>query len=356
MRARLLLLATPLLLAVDWGFNQGTAPLDLAEAPSADSCGRCHTQEHNQWSTSRHKSAWHNDLLLVGYAAEPLDFCVHCHAPRPQQKAEILSNRDFYRSLDPRSGIAIGSVHRKPEPLASEGVDCAACHWRDGKILAPKQSFAAPHAVTVTDALSDGTVCAGCHDFNMPATVDGHLTLTDEPMQSTVAEWRAWSATGGDLSCTDCHMSQGNHHVRGAHDRDFLRAAWNVTPSRQGGHLHFQIESVGVGHHLPTGDLFRHATFEVDTGDGFKEVYRFGRTFSTVVDSTTGLPHKALEADTSLRPGAPHLICLPDVRSAVSWRLRWHDASPTDEARGLLNLDDITLDLYVGQMPPVESP
>lgn len=353
MSRRALLLVLPALLGTDWGWNGGLAPLDLAEAPDAASCGRCHTQQHTQWSASNHKNSWHNDLLLVGYAAEPLDFCVHCHAPRPQQKAEILANRDFYRSLDPRSGIPIGSVDRLPEPHASEGVDCAACHWRDGEILSESRSFAAPHRVTEAPELGTGEVCAGCHDFPMPTTVDGRLALTDVPMQSTTAEWRAWQDRGGQQSCAECHMPGGDHRVRGAHDRDFLRGAWSVNPARDAKGLRFELRSVGVGHHLPTGDLFRHATLEVQADDGWTEIARFGRTFTTTVDPAEGLPHKTLASDTSLRPDEVRVVRADDPGGTVRWRMRWHDGSPIDEARGLLDLDAITYVVASGTLAEV---
>lgn len=353
MRQRGLWLLLPALIAVDWGFNGGTAPLDLGQAPRASTCGACHTTQFEQWSQSNHKRSWHNDLMLVGYAAEPLDFCVHCHTPKPQQKAEILANKDFYRSLDPRSGIPIGSVQRRPEPHASDGVDCAACHWRHGEILAPTRSWAAPHRVRPATEFATGEVCAGCHDFNVPGTVDGHFSLTDVPMQSTTAEWRAWTAGGGDRSCADCHMPNGSHDVLGAHDREFLRQAWKVEVRRDGDVVRFRVESVGVGHNLPTGDLFRHATLEINHGQAWAEIARFGRVFQTTLDGA-GVPQKRLVGDTSLIPGQPRSLSVQSADGA-RWRLRWHDASPTDEIRGLLPLHEITVDLYQGVVPPMEN-
>jgi hypothetical protein len=346
------LLLLPVLLGIEWGWTGGTAPLDLGPGtPSAEACGECHQAEHDAWAASRHRRSWTNDLMLVGYAAETQDFCVHCHAPDPAQKAEIRANRRFYRSLDPRSGIAPGSVARAPEPHADQGITCAACHWRDGEILAPSRSFAAPHAVTEAPDLATGEMCVGCHDFDMPESTDGRLQLTSVPMQSTGAEWRAWVRAGGDRGCPDCHMPGGDHLVRGAHDRDWLRDSVSVRAERSGDVLHFVVESVGVGHDWPTGDLFRHATLEVDDGHGYEVIDRIGRRFELTHDAADGTVGKRLAEHTSLRPGEPRIVRWTDPGRPVAWRLRWHDASENDEARGLLDLDDIVVTLHQGRLP-----
>lgn len=351
MTRRLLVLLLPTLLGLDWGWTKGEAPLDLSGAPSAASCAGCHADQHASWAASNHKAAWHNDLMLVGYAVEPMDFCVHCHAPRPEQKAEILVNRDFYRSLDPRSDVPVGSVDRIAEPHAADGVDCAACHWRDGAIVAAERSYAAPHRVVESEALASGEMCIGCHDFPMPATVDGHLGLTDVPMQRTGGEWREWRAAGGQETCVDCHMPGGDHRVRGVHDRELLRASFAVDARWTEDGVRFSVASVGVGHHLPSGDLFRHATLEVRTGDAsWRTVQRFGRTFQVRADPDDGRPRKELVADTALRPGVPVIVELDLGQDALEWRLVWHDASENDEARGLLDLQAITSIVAEGRL------
>jgi hypothetical protein len=322
-------------LGFDW--TGGYAPLDLGGTPPApESCRSCHEEIYDAWRGSRHRASWTNDLLQVGFAAEPLDFCIHCHAPLPDQKAAIAANRDWYRSMDPRSGIVAGSVEKRPEPLSERGVDCAACHWREGHILAG-QAGGAAHPVVAEPALASGEMCLGCHDFAMPVTVDGQTVPTTVAMQETGAQWRTW---GGGRSCVDCHLA--GHAFPGAHDRAFL--ARSVAVALRDGALH--LRAVGVGHRLPTGDLFRRITVEVAPVAGpFRVIASLGRTFA--LDAGPEVTRKVPIDDTSLLPDEDRAIPLP--ADAARWRVVWHDGAPHDEARGLLEVADITAVLASGE-------
>lgn len=331
--------------AVHWGFNEGQAPLPIPDdAPLAADCGECHEEQHAGWAKSRHKAAWTNDLMLAGYAVETQDFCIHCHAPAPRQKAEITANRDFYLSLNPRSDIKVGTVTKRPEPHARDGVDCAACHVRDGVVLATEKTFGAPHPVRESAELTDGTLCIGCHDFRMPTFEDGQFRLSNTMMQATGAEWRAWQAAGGKQSCVDCHMTRGDHNVWGVHDRKRLRRSLRTSIKRTAEHRILSLQTAGVGHHLPSGDLFRHLTVEAEVDGTWQTLAWIGRTFS--VEHTPTGPRKSLMDDTSLRPGEVREIALP---RRGPWRVVWHDGSAHDELRGLLDPTAIVYTVVEGK-------
>jgi hypothetical protein len=95
------------------------------------------------------------------------------------------------------------------------------------------------------------------------------------------------------------------------------------------------MHSRGVGHHFPTGDLFRHLTVEVsdvvrdgvDDDGAFVAVFRVGRTFGG-----EGLD-KRVVADTSLVPGVPRRVPLPS--STKRWRIRYHYAEARHERAGV---------------------
>lgn len=99
----------------------------------------------------------------------------------------------------------------------------------------------------------------------------------------------------------------------------------------------FEMQSVGVGHSFPTGDLFRNLTLEVDR-DGWTVVHRIGREFSVTVDPETGEMGKRLVRDTSLKPGVPQRIQTPP---GERWQVRFHYGSEFDEKRATLQEDEL---------------
>ena len=339
---------------VEWGFETLTlGPLVLRNdgVPMqlrAEQCGWCHTEEYAEWSASRHRTSWTNATLQAGYIVEPQDFCVYCHAPLAEQTAEVLANRAWYRAQHPRTPAAPVPA-RLAEPYAAEGVTCVACHWRAGQLHGPTGPEDAAHPVSAAAELRDAAFCAGCHEFNMPEGHDGTVSFTDEPMQKTYSEWQAW---GGPETCQDCHMPGGAHTFRGANDRALLEASVDVAAVRTPEGLLLCLESVGVGHHLPTGDLFRRLSLQVDRGAGFETVLELGRTFQLVADAQTGEIHKVLQADTALRPGEPREVLVPldDAGGAVQWRLRYHYGSAQDEALGLVAREALVVTLAEGRL------
>jgi hypothetical protein len=108
-------------------FTGGLAPLD-AGAPAAElsarACLPCHAAAHGEWAASRHGRAFTNAIFQREYRDQPLEWCVHCHAPLREQLAEV------------RAGGG---------PLADEGVGCASCHLRGGRVLAARQRPGSPH-------------------------------------------------------------------------------------------------------------------------------------------------------------------------------------------------------------------
>ncbi|MCB9685470.1 MAG: hypothetical protein H6738_22585 [Alphaproteobacteria bacterium] len=319
----------------------GLGGLDVAlDEPfrSAAACAGCHPDEVADWERSRHRASWSNELMFEGYVQETRRFCVTCHAPLREQVDEVLANTPFYRSRDPGSGVPPTAM--APEPMASEGVTCVVCHLREGRVLAVDGAGA--HRFTDAPELASAELCGSCHQFPVAGFVDGRMVPTDTPMQGTYDEWRRWAeATGDDRVCQDCHLPAGRHLFRGAHDLDWLRSSVRVV--REGHEL--VVSTVDVGHDLPSGDLFRALTLEVDAGHGFVEVARFARSFGEAFDEALGGSVKVLTADTSLRPGVPRRVV---VREGARWRLRYHFASELDEVRGRLPLDEIVVTLVEG--------
>ena len=322
---------------LDLGFSRGVSAVD-EDFVSADRCATCHAEEHAAWSTSRHAISHSNDIYTRGLIDEPLAFCVRCHSPLREQVDEVLANETWYRQQHERfRGLA--TAERAPEPMADEGITCVVCHKRDGEILATSDSGRSPHRIRVEPEFGTAALCGNCHEFEMFAVRPDGLHFTGELMQSTFTEWQRW---GGKKQCADCHMPDGAHTFRGAHDREWLQQSIEVRHRR--GRL--RIRSVGVGHEHPTGDLFRHMTVEVDSGTGFEDIYRIGRTFEVVHEADTVI--KKLSGNTSLIPGEWRDIPLPD--DAIRWRIRYHYGSEYDEFRAILPTDDLMVTLAEGDV------
>lgn len=328
------------------------APIAAEGLPKASSCGACHPAQAKAWSASGHRQAWTAPLFQAGFAAEPQPWCAWCHAPLPEMRAEIARNLPWYERQDPRRLRFGPDPVRAPEPLAEDGVTCVACHQPDGgAVLAPVRGDdtdpgGAQHPIARDARLTDGTVCRGCHEFPTPVFGAGRVSFTALPMQSTYSEWAAWRDAGGDGTCVSCHMPGGDHAVRGVHDRVALAeaVALTVTRDRKRGTARFEVRSVGVGHALPSGDLFRHLTLELSEGGApYREIARFGRRFA--LHGTD----KQLVEDTSLQPGVAQVVTAPAARGA-RFRLRWHDGSEQDELRGWVDPASITVDLVTGAL------
>jgi hypothetical protein len=304
------------------------APIQTTALPTASECGACHPRQLAGWSRSGHHEAWIKPLFRAGFAAEPRPWCAWCHAPLPEMRAEVAANRDWYRWQDPRAARFGPEPVREDEPAAQDGVSCVACHQPDGgPVRTPSEARGAPHDARRDEALVDGTACRACHEFPMPAWDAGGMRFTDLPMQSTWSEWTAWRDGGGVGTCVSCHLPDGDHDVRGASDRDWLRRSVAVAVLREGDRVRLEVRSIGVGHRLPSGDLFRHLTVEVDDGGGWRVVGRIGREFA--LDGVTKVP----VADTTLAPGVPFAVEV-DAGRPVAWRLVWHDGADHDEERG----------------------
>lgn len=341
-RLALLAAALPCLgagLAYDFGFSAGENPLAVHSATTlldAALCAQCHHAQAEQWAGSRHALAWTNDLFQEGFFREPLAFCIHCHAPLAEQKAEIVANLDWYLEQGPH-GRGDPILHtRAPEPLAEQGVGCASCHVRDGVVLVPEPAPDAPHPSRGTPELLGDEVCRGCHEF---AIHDAEFRPSDVPMQSTWSEWRAWREAGGTERCQDCHMPDRSHRVRGAHDLDWLAASVRVEATAG----EYVLWTVETGHDLPTGDLFRHLTLEEQRDGAWVTVARIGRRYEVV--QVDGRPSKRLIENNNLRPGERRRV----TGRGGPWRLRYHFGSAADEVAGRLPIEDLVVILHEGR-------
>lgn len=256
----------------------GTRADDLLDA---DACQRCHPAEHAEWAVSRHGKAWTNGLFQREYRQGPKVWCVRCHAPTAPQVAQV----------------AAGGGR-----LADQGVGCAACHVRDGKLVARSRRAGSPHQTVEAADFGSPAFCADCHQFTFPI-LDGKeaVAMSRHPMQNTVAEFHAGRFAGAADGCRTCHArSPAGHTYPGAHDPAMLARALELSWCRKASSIEIAIANRGAGHRVPTGDVHRHASIKLwrsSAPASMQEIF-LGRRYEP--DPAGG---KRTTWDSSLAPG-----------------------------------------------------
>jgi nitrate/TMAO reductase-like tetraheme cytochrome c subunit len=179
-RARLLLMisllaacAVPVPFAEDLLFSTRRGQL-----PRAQDCSRCHRAVYEEWSGSRHASAWESPSFARVTADHSAAPCLGCHAPGP---------------LGARGEIALRADHR------AEGVTCISCHLSTdpahGELaMRGPHERTAPvdvHPVVVDPLFLEPELCGTCH-------------------KAVLEEWKASPppAGGERETCQHCHMPQ----------------------------------------------------------------------------------------------------------------------------------------------------
>ncbi len=180
---------------------------------SAQQCKGCHRSVFRQWKTSRHAKAWTNRLFAVAFHHSPYQWCVHCHAPLPEQKKHVRGVWNRHRTKTPfkprtakqrpstrptshrtqnafKLSVNLDVVERK---LLQEGVNCASCHWRNGVLLAakrPSKEAQNAHPIRWEPKLKRASFCAGCHQFNFTKKLTEPTQVMKTPVQNTYHAWQ----------------------------------------------------------------------------------------------------------------------------------------------------------------------
>lgn len=219
-----------------------TPPAEVGSL-SSRACGGCHLDEYASWAGSRHAQAFTNPLFTASFRRKPQAWCVHCHAPLPEQLRLV------------RERVPLEST------LVAEGVGCAVCHVRGGEVLSshePSPAALSAHPVRHDPRLGTEQACEGCHQFNVPVFGERPFRYSHTPMQNTLTEWRASRAAARGASCQECHMAQGSHAFPGAHTPGWVAQALSVSFQREGARLIADVRArEAAGHAIPTGDPFR---------------------------------------------------------------------------------------------------
>lgn len=205
--------------------------------PSA--CGSCHKAQYDDWRSSLHSRAMGPGVVgqLKTMGAGEREECQRCHAPLAEQR-------------DPAS------------PLHAQGLVCAGCHLREGRVFGPPRTDGTalagaadmPHGGwTTASAFSDARFCASCHQFEAAG-----FALNGKLLENTYEEWKASRHAREGRACQSCHMPDRRHLWRGIHDRETTLAGITVVPRapRVRDDLRlaagWRVVNSGTGHYFPT--------------------------------------------------------------------------------------------------------
>jgi len=249
----------------------------------AEECGSCHQQPYQEWKTTIHSQAWTDPYFQTDWKFEGSpQICKNCHIPLDrQQEHKVIGFHDKEKwnpILEPNPEF---------DPvLQREGVTCAACHLREGKIVGVFGDTKAPHPVKKLN--SGNEICIQCH----VVAGDRWDTFFRFPPCGTVAEIQAGrgknAARSGEtvvddpasLGCVECHMplveralvkggqlrKARQHLWRGGHDPEQVRRALDISfeqASADGRRYRLTLTNVGAAHYVPTGTPDRHFTLKV---------------------------------------------------------------------------------------------
>lgn len=253
-------------------------------------CESCHTEISKEWRGSLHRLAYVEPSYQRALQREPLPWCRSCHAP------EANAERP------------------PPRELAELGVGCVTCHVVDDQILAGGSDEPSPSAHPVLRELgrTPAGACESCHEFEFP---DRALRKRPLLMQSTVSEHAASSEAA--QRCASCHMQRATdghmrHDFTSSRNLERMSRAVHVEARRvDANRVTLTLEARGVGHALPTGDLFRRLEVGVElVGDDYRVLERDHRylTRHFEVANVGSFAQRQLVRDDRLFEGQPRRV------------------------------------------------
>lgn len=341
-------------------------PMQVGTVPGlaslrAKECGRCHAAIYREWSGSMHARAWTDPYFQVDFRFDgSQQVCLNCHIPLEDQQRYLVKgfrDRDrFDPILEPNPEF--------DEALRDEGVTCAVCHVRNGRIVGPFATGRAPHPVEHDPEMAEGIKpCLRCH------VVSGKRwdTFYTIPPCGTVAEIEKGRQT---IDCVGCHMPpvlrpaaggmpvrQGRRHLfLGGHAPDRVKESLRVDHRLEDERLVVTLTNVGAAHYVPTGTPDRHITLEVKLlgprGEVMKESVR------TMKRYILWRPFIVDLRDTRLAYRQPEEFTFPLEKpgkakpAAIDITVRYH---LLDEARrkriGYRNTEPIAYPIYHERIP-----
>ncbi len=277
-----------LVMLVSMGNKPSSACVVDSDLPKVrGDCQSCHPNEAKDWASSRHAMAWESETFAQTSRNRSLKMCLPCHAPEP------ILTKGFGQHPDLRADER------------THGIDCISCHQdANGAYHGTLGTKTEAHPTVKNEKFGTVDMCATCHEIF--GTVD----------------WYKQSEWGKDPNgCVNCHMpvverpianeeglparTARIHKFEGATPEMFQKGVkMEITPRE--GTLQVKMESVWVGHTVPTGPEYVVAIVEVQfkKGDSVLAKHQTLLADNVAIDGS----------DTRLKPGEQRVIrhTIPD--------------------------------------------
>ncbi len=289
--------------------DPGPVPTGLA-GRDGWTCAACHPRSHGDWEGSGHARGPSAALLE---ASAGLVGCDVCHRPLTTQRPTLET------VWDGRLDRSTSSPNSAFEPSSwLENVGCAACHVREGVVLAADPDAAArpaPHPVRYAPALADGTMCASCHQLAVPGS--------ETPLYDTWGEFERSGFAAAGVTCLTCHGHAGAEPGFATHDpaRPLAHAlsigldlaALRLVRGADPVAATLTVRNTGAGHAVPTGSPWRRVevrAFLEGPPDKVGHRARRAEVVEVLGRTLTEAPPFAVTTDTRLLPGASRAVAL----------------------------------------------
>jgi len=237
-----------------WKRPVTTGPLRPVEGLYPESCSKCHQSQYEDWKGALHsKSAGPGLLTQLHPKTDPQTAvsCYYCHAPlASQNEIIVVDGGSGDKSYLPNNSF--------DERLRLSGVNCAACHVREGGVFGPlspnpgdlKTGVKADHASVQKEFFEKAEFCAACHQIDEGYELNGKL------MVNTYMEWKESEYGKSNIACQNCHMPGRRHLFRGIHDPEMVKSGvtFDVKSTAEMNEVRtkLRITNAGVGHYFPT--------------------------------------------------------------------------------------------------------
>ncbi|PJZ67725.1 cytochrome C554 and C-prime [Leptospira wolffii] len=221
------------------------------EADSA-TCGSCHPKQFGSWKAALHSRAVGPGFLwqLPRIGKHGSENCWNCHSPNPETKSAWLVRLGWDA---PKHGAWKSGTE-------GQGIQCAACHLRQGKIYGPPSVGTSASVFEKSNVFhgkfeerkefDQSEFCKPCHQ-----SLEKGRKIRDKPLMDVYGQWARSSFREKGTTCQSCHMPGREHLWKGISDKETVltgvKTELKVLPEGLGVRILAELKNEFIGHEFP---------------------------------------------------------------------------------------------------------